>query len=185
MNRLGLLAPSELTPAQGEAYDVMHKYTTANYGDRFIYLDNQSRFVGPFGAQIHHPEVAKAFIQFATSLRRIPDFPHEVREVAILAVGSRLGPAYESYAHESLSGFTEAEQHQLHEGTCPAHFSDKQKVAYKVAIELGKSGPSPSALWEEATSVLGIHGATALVHYVGFYAYVSTVLNGFDAKVPS
>ena len=64
--------------------------------NRFTYMDSESRFVGPFGIQIHRPEIAKAFIQFATALSTVPDLPHDVRECAILAVGSRLGAAYES-----------------------------------------------------------------------------------------
>lgn len=115
MNRLGLLTPAELTPAQAEAYDVMHEYTSTSYGDkwlyphddtdgtisddarpRFVYMDASKRLVGPFGVQIHHPEVAKAFIGFARALQTIPDFPREVRECAILAVGSRLDAGYES-----------------------------------------------------------------------------------------
>lgn len=60
-----------------------------------MYIDKEGRLVGPFGIQVHYPEMAKAFIGFAKAIRTIPGFTADVREVTILGVGSRLGARYE------------------------------------------------------------------------------------------
>lgn len=62
-------------------------------------------------------------------------------------------------AHADLSGFSKQEQDMLHHGQCPEHFSAAQKIAYKVAVELGKPGAMSSELWDQAMNVSSIqHG---------------------------
>lgn len=58
-------------------------------------MDAQSRLVGPFGIQLHYPEVAQAYINLANALKTIPSLLPEVRECAVLGVGFRLGAKYE------------------------------------------------------------------------------------------
>ena len=58
-------------------------------------MDSEDRLLGPFGVQLHHPELGEAFIHFAKAIRTIPGLSSEVRECAILGVGFRLQAAYE------------------------------------------------------------------------------------------
>jgi hypothetical protein len=69
-------------------------------------------------------------------------------------------------------------------GSCPQGFDRECKTAFKVATELCKPGPLDEKAWKEAVDVFGVSGATALVHYVGFYKYVATILDSFDAQLP-
>jgi hypothetical protein len=61
---------------------------------------------------------------------------------------------------------------------------EKCKIAFKMATALCKPGVLDGGIWKEGVEVLGKQAAMAVVHYVGFYKYVATILNGFDAKVP-
>lgn len=99
-------------------------------------------------------------------------------------MGAHTKAAYEVKAHETLSGFARSDLEEIDRGICPANMTDEGKIVFKVATELFNPGPLPEATWNEAVEVLGIQGVTAVVQYVGFYRYVSTILNGFDAKVP-
>ncbi len=118
-------------------------------------------------------------------------------------------------AHQSLSGFSKHDLETITNGKCPESFSVKQKIAYRVASELGKFGPLPQEVFDESVKVsmlglpysprtalssglhivteggtnlpaqiLGVSGTTSLIHYCGFYSYIATILNGFDAQNP-
>jgi len=119
------------------------------------------------------------------ALAQMPGLPQLAREVAILVTGHHEAAAYEVYAHSAVSRLSEADLDELKRGTCPAHLSKECHVAFKVATELCETpGPLDAGIWKEAINMFGMIGATTLVHYVGFYKYVATILNGFDAKVP-
>ncbi len=64
-------------------------------------------------------------------------------------------------------------------------FDEEKKVVFACATELvEKLGPLSRETWQRTVDAVGVQGATAVVHYVGFYKYVATILNGFDAQVP-
>ncbi|KAI9637494.1 uncharacterized protein MKK02DRAFT_43420 [Dioszegia hungarica] len=183
-DRLGLLERSELTPAQTEVYDGLASYTEKKFKGAFKARDDQGRFVGPFGIILHTPELAKAYMQLTGSVAGIGGLDPEARETAILVVGATTGAKYETYAHEPVSGFKREELDSILAGKCPSTFEGKRLTAYKVAVALQEKGPLSKELWDEALETFGRDGAISLVHYVGLYRYVATLLNGFDASVP-
>jgi hypothetical protein len=119
------------------------------------------------------------------ALASIPGLPPLAREVAILVTATHTNAAYEFYAHAKLSGLSPIHLSQISEGNCPEGFDTECKTAFKIATELCKPGPLGEKMWKEAVDTFGVSGATALVHYVGFYKYVAIILNGFDAQVPA
>lgn len=115
-------------------------------------------------------------------------------------------------AHERSSKFSKRDLEAISQGRCPEGFGAEQKIAFKIATEFRRAGPLSKETWDESVKVsppppshaqveisscechwicteaeaqvLGVSGTTALIHYVGFYSYVSVILNGFDAGVP-
>ena len=129
--------------------------------DRFEYIDNEKRFIGPFGIHMHSPAVGEAFLNFAKALRTL-NVPPELRECAILGVGARTKAAYEIAAHRQVSGFRQFELDQMDQGKIPDSFSPQQKAAFNLALELGKPGPldrtSYDGFVKVSSSVLpGVH----------------------------
>ena len=114
------------------------------------------------------------------------------REIAILVVGAHHRAAYELYAHELIgakAGLSADEIESIVRKVAkPVSFRDEGEdgVVYDIARELveGK-GVLGKGLWERGVAVLGREGVTLLIQYVGFYAYVCTLLRGFDAEVPT
>lgn len=147
-------------------------------------MDHLLIMVIQFGIELHTPEVGQCWLGMTKALAKIEGLPPLAREVAILVTGSHEKAAYEVYAHAALSGLPETALEQIYRGTCPEDLDEACKTAFKLATELCKPGPLASSTWDEASKVLGTSGAVAVVHYVGFYKYVATILNGFDAKVP-
>lgn len=118
------------------------------------------------------------------SLAEITDLPSLAREVAILVTGNHEAAAYEIYAHSAVSRLDAEDLRTIADGRCPAHLDGKCHAAFDLATELCKPGRLSDGAWENAARLLGKTAAVAIVHYVGFYKYVATILNGFDAKVP-
>lgn len=118
-------------------------------------------------------------------MAKIPGLSPSSREVAILVVGAHTKAVYEETAHKQVSGFSKSELDDIERGVCPAEFDDEKKVVFACATELvERPGPLSQETWQRTVDVVGVQGTTAVVHFVGFYKYVSTILNGFDAQVP-
>lgn len=187
-NRLGLTSPSELTKEQQPLHDLITQYASqGNQEGAPQRTTEDGSLIGPFGIWLHHPKVGDHVFRMARAMREIPGLSFYGREVVIAVAGARSQAGFENYAHAIMSrqaGITEAEHHEIHAGRCPETLTDEGKVAFEVATALGKPGVLDLALWDKAVKVLGKDGAAAIVHYTGFYAYIGTILNGFDAKVP-
>lgn len=118
------------------------------------------------------------------SLAEITELPSLAREVAILVIGNHEGAAYEIYAHSAVSRLSANDLKAIADGRCPDHLDKKCRAAFDLAVELCKPGRLSDVAWENALGILGKTAAVAVVHYAGFYKYVATILNGFDAKIP-
>lgn len=82
---------------------------------------------------------------------------------------------------------TEQQLAIIAEGNKPDDLTEQEDVAWRVAHELcarPSGGPLSEGTWERAVQLLGKQSAIGLVHLVGFYQYVSSILNGFDARMP-
>ena len=135
------------------------------------------------------PSVARPFFGLVSAFSTFTGLPPGAREVAILVVGHKYKAAYEIYAHSLLAqtvGISKAEIEQIiDKGTCPTSLHALHRASFAFAHELlNTSGPLSDESWKSATEAFGVDGAKALVHYVGYYSYTCTVLNGFDVKVP-
>lgn len=141
-------------------------------------------FIGPFGIQLHTPALGHHFLAFIEAIDELPGLSARGREIASVVVGAHTSAAYELYAQRELSTLTSQQIDAVHRFECPPEFDQESRVIFRLANQLFLPGPLNESIWREAKSVLSIDGATAVVHYVGFYKYIATILNGFDAKAP-
>lgn len=194
MNRLGLMHPSTLGGrhmAETRAlYEAFVRDNTLNYDAYFTSrLHHTGALVGPFGILLHSPPIGRAFLDLSTALRGLSGLKPKTREVVVLTVCLQEQAHYELYAHKQIArqqSIVESEIGTLMLGQCPATFSREEKAAYGVARELCTStGPLSQWAWETAIIELGKDGALAVVQYVGYYRYVTTIERGFDAQVPA
>ncbi|KAF2482533.1 AhpD-like protein [Neohortaea acidophila] len=189
MNRLGLLHPSQLDAEAKRLYDAYHEYTTNRYGKAAVaYMLDDARLTGPFGVQLHTPQVGEHVLGLAKALRSLPGLSDTNREIASIVVGVRYNTRYELAMHQMLGwkfGLAAASIDTMLAGKKPASFNAEQSVVFDVAHELAYgSGTLPQDLWDRAVEVLGRPGTIALVQYVGFYSYACTILRGFDVEIP-
>ena len=186
-NRLGLTKPSELNDEQRPVHDmIVGHIKDRKEGYPRITLDDGS-LVGPFGIWLHHPQVGEHMYRMGKAWQAIPGLSFYAREVVIAVAGARLQADFENYAHAiiaQIAGITESELREIHAGRCPDTLTEEGKAAFEVAMGLSKPGPLDQAIWDRGVKVLGKDGTAAVIHCTGFYLYIGTILNGFDAKIP-
>lgn len=124
----------------------------------------------------------------AKAVSQLPELAPKHREIATLVTGAKSKAAYELYGHRILAldrGISEEEFETILRGECPATFTDDDKAVYALADDLvNKAGPLSQEKWDAVATPIGKDTAAGLVQVVAFYSYVSTILNGFDCKVP-
>jgi hypothetical protein len=122
------------------------------------------------------------------TLMDIPGLSIKNREIVILATCAKFEAAYALYTHKVLGplyGITQEELDTILRGERPKTLDDQARACYDVAYELThRTGPLSEETWSNAVKQLSKSGATAVVQYVAWYSYVSTIVNGFDTKVP-
>ncbi|KAJ9616605.1 hypothetical protein H2200_000324 [Cladophialophora chaetospira] len=186
-NRLGLTPPSELNAEQKPLHDLITQNTPERPKGSPRRSLEDGTLVGPFGIWLHHPKVGEHMFRAGQAMAEIPGLSQYAKEILIAVSGARSQAAFENYAHAILArraGITETELQEIYAGRCPETLTNEGKASFELATALGKPGPVDQAVWDKAVKVLGKEGASAVVHYTGFYKYIGTILNGFDAKVP-
>jgi 4-carboxymuconolactone decarboxylase len=160
-----------------------------NIPHRFTWRSPTGALLGPFAPLLRTPSVAHGWHVLGSALRSLRGLSPTARETAILVVGSKWNAAFEIYAHEAIAvnatDITQAQANKIKKGEKPEGLDEASGVAYDVASELvNKMGPLSEGLYGRAREVLGEEGTLALIHFVGFYCYVSVFLNGCDVPVP-
>ena len=136
-----------------------------------------------------HNACVKTIYVSTTGARWQRALPTDVKEVAILTAAAQYGETFVSYSHEAIAIHTgkisTGQSQSLRRGEKPDGLTDECNIAYDVAKSLcGNRGPLSGELWDRAVKLLGKETTTALLHYIGFYSYVSIALNGIDAPIP-
>ena len=186
-NRLGLTPPEKLTESQKRPHALFSEYTANRYAKSPRTSLDDGTLIGPFGILLHHPPVAESVYSLIKALQTIPGLSPYAKEVVIAVAGARAKCDYENYAHAIIAqrvGISDSELSDIRAGECPETLTQEGKAAFALATAAGEPGVVDQSVWNDAVDVLGKDGAAAVIHYTGFYAYVSTILNGFDAKVP-
>lgn len=125
----------------------------------------------------------------AKAVSQLPGLAPKHREIAVLVTGAKFKAAYELYGHKLLAldrGIAEEEFNAILRGECPATFTSDEQAVYALADDLvHQPGPLSQEKWDAVANPIGKDTAVGLVQVVAFYSYVSTILNGFDCKVPN
>lgn len=194
MSRLPPTPRDQLPADQQSAHDTLHSIASSSFGSAFTYQRaSDAALVGPFPVFLAQPTTGVEMMKYFSVLGAMPGLPIPAREVVILAVGAVYKAAYELYAHAAVAvqnaGLSEGVVRTICAGGRPEvgreGFSEEMATAFDVARYLaGTPGPLPQELWERSLKAFGKEGTVALVHYAGFYAYISITLNAADIPVP-
>lgn len=138
-----------------------------------------ARLPGVYLPLMHNPRLAKQVEQLGDHLRFEGVLARDIYEFVVLAVGARIGAAYEWAHHESLArdaGVPIEAIAALATRTDPP----RPYVTILRAVEVfGAHDPLPVELQDQIIDLVGTDGLVELAILVGTYAMVGGVINGF------
>lgn len=180
--------PEEYKPYAKRLEDGITKSFGSN-GELITYADSNGALLGPFPALIASKEAGDAFGAVMQKLGTLQGISADVKEVAILVAGARFQAAFELYAHGNIAikraGLTQQQVDSIKAGQKPAGLNEACSVAYDASYHLAnKPGPLPQHLYDACVKTLGREPTLVMIHYTGFYCYVSVILNAADVPVP-
>ena len=180
--RLPLIPPDKLTPEQKPLYDAFKTQIDGGFTG-FETVREDGALLGPWSVWIQEPKVGEAtrvFLDAVSTMGRLSD---PVKQVAILAVGSKFKAAYEMYAHAAVGGrdgLSPDKMAAICAGQRSADLTREEATAFDVAIALLNGGVLPGPTYDAARDEMGQAALNELIQIVGLYALVSITLNAYD-----
>ncbi len=180
--RLPLLPPDRLTADQKPLYDAFLAQISGGFTG-FKTVREDGALLGPWSVWIHEPAVGEATRKLLDAISGMKRLSDPVKQIAILAVGSRFKAAYEMYAHAAVGGrdgLTPAKLSAVCAGQRPGDLTPEEATAFDVAMALLDGGVLPGATYNAARAALGQAALNELIQLVALKAFVSTILNAYD-----
>jgi hypothetical protein len=116
----------------------------------------------------------------------LPALEPEVTEVAIMATmghyTSSFGGGFLTYSHSRIIAsknlLTEEQMKKITFGEKPTDLTEKESVAFDLAMRLVKGGkPLEQDLWERANAILGKEQTLHVIQLVAYYSLHGVALN--------
>jgi 4-carboxymuconolactone decarboxylase len=166
-DRFKPLTWDEMTPAQRTMIE--HLYS----GDR-------GGATGPFNVLLRSPEMGDLAQQFGGSLRFHSSLPRKLNEMAILLTARYWTAQYEWSAHRKAAadaGLSESIIQAIAAGKKPGSMDPGETVVYNFGTELLNTKQVSDPVFKAAAEKFGERGVVDLVSVMGYYHFVSMILN--------
>jgi 4-carboxymuconolactone decarboxylase len=142
---------------------------------------------GPFHALLRSPELADRVRHLGDFMRFESAFPAPLRELAILLVARFWSAHYEWNAHRKhavAAGLDPAIPEAIETGRRPAKLTPDETIVYDLVSELLIDKDISDTTYAAAEERFGERAIVELIGTVGYYGFVSLVLNAARAPVP-
>jgi 4-carboxymuconolactone decarboxylase len=173
-DRFKPLTWDEMTPAQHTMLE--HLFT----GDR-------GGATGPFNVLLRNPEMGDLAQQFGASLRFHSSLPRKLNEMAILLTARYWTAQYEWSAHRKAAadaGLNESIIQAIANGKRPASMDPSETVVYNFGTELLNTKQVSDPVFKAVKDQFGERGVVDLTSVMGYYHFVSMILNVDRYPVP-
>jgi len=162
------LTYTELTPGQKAMVDDMLN------GERKGVMN------GPFNVLLRSPEMGDAAQKFGAQVRFHSTLPHRLNEMAILMTARFWNSQYDWWSHHQMAlgaGLSPAIIDAISVGKRPAPMQPDEAAIYNFGDELLKTREVSDASFKAVVDKFGDRGAVDLTSVMGYYCFVSMVLN--------
>jgi len=135
---------------------------------------------GPFNALLRSPEMGDAAAQLGSQLRFHSSLPSRLNEFVILITARHWNAQYEWFAHRKLAaaaGLSPAVIDSLAAGRKPAPMQPDEEAIYDFAHQLLSTKQVSDAAFKAVVDKFGERGAVDLTGVLGYYCFVSMMLN--------
>ena len=180
--RLPILPPASRNAEQTPLYEAFKTQIEGGFTG-FKTVREDGALLGPWSVWIHEPKVGEAIRVLLDAISKMGRLSDPVKQVAILAVGSRFKAAYEMYAHAAVGGrdgLSADKMAAVCAGQRPAELTREEATAFDVVMAMLDGGVLPGPTYDAARDEMGQPALNELIQIVGLYAYVSLTLNAYD-----
>lgn len=135
---------------------------------------------GPFNALLHSPEIGDAAQRLGAQVRFHSSLPGRLNEFAILITARFWNAQYEWSAHRKLAlaaGLSPALIDSVAAGRKPAGMQPEEEAIYNFGDQLLKTRQVSDAAFKAVVDKFGERGAVDLTAVMGYYCFVSMMLN--------
>ena len=143
---------------------------------------------GPFNVTLRSPEMGNIAQKLGEYLRFRTSVPARLNEMAILMTAKWWSSQYEWVAHQPLAaaaGLSGTVIDAIRAGQRPARMQPDEAAVYDFVTELHNRRRVSDATFKAATAVLGEKGVVDLIAVLGYYDFVSMILNVDRYPLPS
>jgi 4-carboxymuconolactone decarboxylase len=166
-DRFKPLTAAELTPEQ----KVMVEHLLA--GER-------GGMNGPFNVTLRSPEMGDLAQKLGAQLRYHTSLPKKLNELAIIMTARFWSAQYEWSAHSKsakAAGISPAVIEAIAAGRRPTFTNSDEEIVYNFGNELLKNRQVSDAAFKAVVNKFGERGAVDLTGVMGYYCFVSMMLN--------
>jgi 4-carboxymuconolactone decarboxylase len=142
---------------------------------------------GPFHALLRNPRLADRVRALGDSVRFESSLPPALRELAIVTVARFWSARYEWHAHSKLAvelGVDPAAIDAIGAGRPPTTLSADEALVHAFCSELLHARDVSDATYAAALQRFGEVALLDLLATIGYFGFVSTILNAIRAPVP-
>jgi 4-carboxymuconolactone decarboxylase len=135
---------------------------------------------GPFNVYLRSPEMGDLAQKFGAYLRFHSSVPRKLNEFAIIITARYWNAQYEWYAHHRYAleaGIAPAVADAVAAGKRPASMQADEEAVYNFCTELLSTKQVSDKTFDAAKKLLGERGVVDLIAVMGYYHFVSMVLN--------
>ena len=175
MDRLAPLSSAELSPEQRELLGSLARAGRATV-------------TGPYSVLIRVPEICAIVRDLSFRMRTRTRLADRLFELMVLTVARSWAAQYEWFAHEPsarAAGISDAAIAALRAGDpAPPFERDDERIVFALTDELQRTKRVSDATYAQARALLGEELLVELVAAIGFYNFISVVLDAFDVPPP-
>jgi len=135
---------------------------------------------GPFNAMLRSPEMGDLAQKLGAYLRFHSSVPRKLNELAIIITARHWNSQFEWYAHHRYAleaGVSPAIADAVAAGKRPASMQPDEEAVYSFCTELLTTKQVSDKTFDAAVKTLGERGVMDLIGVMGYYHFVSMVLN--------
>jgi 4-carboxymuconolactone decarboxylase len=135
---------------------------------------------GPYNVLLRSPEMGDAAQQLGAQIRFHSSLPDRLKELAIIITGRAWNAQYEWYAHKRYAlqaGVEQSTVDAIAQGKLPPSMTADEAIVYNFCHELIDTRQVSDATFAAAKNRLGERGVVDLTGLVGYYHFVSMMLN--------
>ena len=187
MTRIRAVTQAQFTAAQRRLFDAITQGKRGENRPIEAFLTPEGGLRGPFNPFLYSPELGDPAQQLGAAVRYKTSNPPRSRELAILCVAAEWKAEYEWCAHARIArkeGLPDSIIESIRWGKQPVFSDPTEAAVYGFVRELSATKSVSESLYTEAVRVLGESGVVELVMLVGYYVFISMVLNVFEIPLP-